>query len=65
MRTFVRGAVSPTADDVTVSALKQPSRVSFAAFLRDTIFSRHDFKSAITGPAYTPIAPQGSNRALF
>ena len=33
MRTVVRGAVSPTAHDETVSALKQRSRVSFAACL--------------------------------
>ena len=65
MRTVVRGAVSPTAGEVTVSALNQRSRVSCAAFLRDTIFSRHDFKSAITGPASTPIAHQGSNLTLF
>ena len=65
MRTVVRGAVSPTADEATVSALNQRSHVSFIAFLRDKIFSRHDFKSAITGPASTSIAPQGSNLALF
>ena len=65
MRTVVRGAVSPTADEATVSALKQRSRVSLTAFSCDTIFSRHDFKSAITRPAYTPIAPQGPNLALF
>ena len=59
MRTVVRGAVSPTADKATVSALNQRSRVSFIAFLRDTIFSRHDFKSAMTGPASTTIAPKG------
>ena len=65
IRRVVRGAASPTADDATVSALNQRSRVSFTAFLRDTIFSRHDFKSAITGPASTSIAPQGSNFELF
>ena len=65
MRTVVRVAVSPTADDVTVSAPNHRSRVSFIAFLRDTIFSRHDFKSAITAPASTPFVPQGSNLALF
>ena len=37
MRTVGRVAVSPTAYDVTVSALKQRSRVSFTAFHRDTI----------------------------
>ena len=65
IRTVVRGALSPTADEATVSALNQRSRVSFIAFLRDKIFSRHDFKSTITGPASTPIAPQGSNLAQF
>ena len=65
MRTLVRGAVSPTADEATVSALNQQSRVSFIAFLRDNIFLRHDIKSAITGQASTPIAPQGSNLAMF
>ena len=65
MRTVVRGAVSPTADDATVSAPNQRSRVTFTAFLRDTFFSRHDFRSAISGPASTPIAPQGSNFELF
>ena len=65
MRTVVRGSPSPTADEATVSALNQRSRVSFTAFLCDMIFSRQDFKSAITGPAYTSIAPQGSNLALF
>ena len=65
MRTVVRGAVSPTADEATVSVVNQRSRVSLTAFLRDTIFSRLDFKVAITGPASTPIAPQGSNFELF
>ena len=65
MQTVVRGALSPTADEATVSELNQRSRVSFTAFLFDMTFSRQDFKSAITGPARTPIAPQGSNRALF
>ena len=54
MRTVVRGALSPTADEATVSALNHRSRVSFTAFLWDKIFSRQDFKSAITGPASTP-----------
>ena len=57
MRTVVRGAVSPTGDEATVSALNQRSRVSLTAFRRDTIFSRQDFKPATTGPASTPIAP--------
>ena len=65
MRTVVRGAVSPTADEATVSALSQRSRASFTAFLRDTIFSQHDFKSANTGPASTPRAPQWSNFEPF
>ena len=65
MRTVVRGAVSPRVDDATVSAPDQRSRVSLTAFLRDIIFSQHDFRSAITRPASTPIAPQGSNLALF
>ena len=65
MRTVVRGAVSPTADDATVSAPNQRCPVFLNAFLRDTIFSRHDFRSALTGPASTPIAPQGSNFKLF
>ena len=65
MRTVVRGAVSPTADEAIVSALNRHCRVSLTAFRRDTIFSRRDFKFAITGPASTPIAPQGSNLALF
>ena len=65
MRTVVRGALSPTADEATVSALNQRSRVSFTAFLCDMIFLRQDFKSAITGPASTSIAPQGSNLARF
>ena len=43
MRTVVRGALSPTADEATVSALNQRSRVSFTAFLCDMIFSRQDF----------------------
>ena len=59
------GAASPTADDATVSAPKKRYRVSLTAFLRDSIFSQHDFRSAITGPAPTLIAPQGSNLALF
>ena len=58
-RTVVRGAVSTTADEATVSALNQRSRGSLTAFLRETNFSRHDFKSAITGPASTTIAPKG------
>ena len=37
MRTVVRGAVLPTADDATVSAPNQRSRVSLAAFLRDKV----------------------------
>ena len=65
VRTVVWGAVSPTADDAMVSALNQRSRVSLTAFRRDTIFSQHDFNSAITGTASTPIAPQGSNFELF
>ena len=65
MRTIVRGALSPTADEATVSALNQRSHVFFTAFLFDMIFSRQDFKSAFTGPASTSIAPQGSNLALF
>ena len=65
MRTVVRGAVSPTANQATVPALNRRSRVSFTAFHRDRIFSRHDFKSATKGPASTPIAPQGSNLELF
>ena len=65
MRTVVRGALSPTANEATVSALNHRSRVSFTAFLWDKIFSRQDFKSSITGPASTPIAPQGSNLSLF
>ena len=65
MRTVVRGALSPTADEETVSTLNHRSRVSFTAFLWDKIFSRQDFKSAITGRASTPIAPQGSNLSLF
>ena len=64
-RTVGRGALSPTADEATVSALNQHSRVSFTAFLCDISFSRQDFKSAFTGPASTSIAPQGSNLALF
>ena len=47
----MRGAVSPTADEATVSALNQRSSVSLTAFRRDTTFSRHDFKSAIRGPS--------------
>ena len=65
MWTVVRGAVSPTDDNATVSALNQRSRVSFIAFLRDNIFSRHEFKSAITELASTPITSQGSNLAVF
>ena len=65
MRTVVRGAVSPTADEATVSAPNQRSRVSFTALLLDTFFSRHDFRSAITGLASKPSAPQGSNFELF
>ena len=65
MRTVVRGALSPTADEATVSALNHRSRVSFTAFLWDKIFSRQDFKSAITEPASTSIAPQGLNLSLF
>ena len=65
MRTVVRGAVSPTADEATVPALNQRSRASFTAFRRDTIFSRHDFKSTTTGPVSTAMAPQGSNFELF
>ena len=59
MRTVVQGAASQTADDATVSAPNQRSRVSFTAFLRDTMFCRHDLRYAITGPSSTPIAPQG------
>ena len=65
MRTVVRGTLSPTADEATVSALNHRSRVSFTAFLWDKIFSQQDFKSAITGPASTSIAPQGMNPSLF
>ena len=65
VRTVVRGAVSPTAADATVSAPNQRSRVSLTALLHDKFFSQHDFRSAITGPSSTPIAPQGSNLALF
>ena len=48
MRTVVRGAVSPTADDATVFAPNQRSCVSLTAFLRDIIFSQQDFRSAFT-----------------
>ena len=65
MRTVVRGALSPTADEATVSALNHRSRVSFTTFLWDKIFSRQDFKSMITGPASTSIAPQGLPRELL
>ena len=65
MRTVVRGALSPTVDEATVSALNHCSRVSVTAFLWDKIFSRQDFQSMVTGPASTSIAPQGSNLALF
>ena len=65
MRTVVRGALSPAADEAMVSALNHRSRVSFTAFLGDKIFSRQDFKSAITRPASTSIAPQESNLSLF
>ena len=65
MGTVVRGALSPTADESTVSALNQRSRVSFTAFLCHVTFSRQDFKSTITGPASTSVTPQGSNVALF
>ena len=65
MRTVVRGALSPTAHEATVSVLNQRSRASFTAFLCDMTFSRQDFKSAITGPASTSIAPRGSNLPLF
>ena len=65
MRTVVRGAASPQADDATVSALNKRSRKPLTAFLRDTFFSRYDFRSAITGPVSTPIASQGSNLELF
>ena len=50
-QTVVRGAASPTADDATVSAPNPRSRVTLTAFLRDTNFSRHDLRSAITGGA--------------
>ena len=56
-RTVVRGAVSPTADEATVSALNQRSHISLTSFRRDTIFSRQDFKFVIMGPAFTLIAP--------
>ena len=59
------GAPSLTADEATVSALNHRSRVSFIAFLWDRIFSRQGFKSVITGPASTSIAPQGLNLSLF
>ena len=65
MRTVVRGSLSPTAYESTVSALNHRSRVSFIAFHCDKTFSRQDFKSATTGPASTSIPPQGSNLALF
>ena len=65
IRRVVRGAASPTADEATVSELSQRSFVSLNAFRRDSIFSQHNFKSAITGPASTPIVPLGSNLALF
>ena len=58
-------AHSPTADEATVSLLNHRSRVSLTVFLWDKIFSRQDFRSMITGPASTPIAPQGSKWALF
>ena len=64
MRTVVQGAALPTAEDATVSEPNQRSCVSLTAFLRNIIFSRHDFRSAITGPASTLIAPQGSNLEL-
>ena len=65
MRTVVRGAVSPTADDSMVSALNQRSRVSLTAFRRDTIFSRHDFKFAITGASlYTDSSPRVKRRTI-
>ena len=57
MRTVVRGAASPTADDATVSRSNQRSHVSLTAFVRDTTFSGHDFRSAITGPDSILIAP--------
>ena len=61
MRTVVWAAASPTADDATVSAPDQRSRVSLTAFLRDTFSSRHYIESAIAGPASTRITHQGSN----
>ena len=65
MRTVVRGALLPTSNEATGSALNHRSRVSFTAFLWDKIFSRQDFRLAITGPVSTLIAPQGSNLLLF
>ena len=64
MRTVMRGVASPTADDATVSASNHRFCVSMAAFLRSTTFYRQHFRSAITGPASDPIAPQGSNSEL-
>ena len=65
MRTVVRAAASTTADDATVfSAPNHRSRVSLTALLRSKTFSQQDLRSAITGPASSPIALQGLNSAL-
>ena len=64
MRTAMRGAASPTADDSTVSSPNQRSQVSFTLFLCGTTFSRHDSWSATTGSASTLIAPLESNSEL-
>ena len=63
-RTVLLGAPSPTADEATVSPLNHRSRVPFTAFLCAKTFWWQDFKSIMTGPAPTPIAPQGSKWLL-
>ena len=64
MRTVVRGTVSPTADEATVSALNQRSRVSHRLPPRYIYLSARLQIFNYGASLYTK-SPQGSNLALF
>ena len=53
-----KGCSLTTSDDATVSAPNHRSRASSTAFRLDPTSSRHDSRSAITGPASILTAPQ-------
>ena len=64
IRKVVRDTASPTTEGATLLAPNKRSCVSLAVFLGNKTFSQPDFRSAITGPASTPIALQWSTSEL-